>query len=1124
MNTHRWITCLGVLLLQGGVAGEVNESAREIPLAYDVDVLVVGGTTRGVAAAVAAAESGAKVFLAARKPYLGIDMCATNRLWLEEGEVPETELGKALFAKVEGVIFGGLPFSYEASRKANSKHPDRGGRVLNDGKAQSASHESVQYDGDVSITADLGEEQEITGLTATIFDRPKEFGVSRMKVATSSDKKTWKEAGAVGVKFQGERAQLVSQALSGSARYLRVELTMHPGCERILVGELSIAGKEEIKKPETNKIARPMQVKTALDEALIDKGIQFLYGSYPADLLLDGDGKLAGITMVNRSGRQAVRAKVIIDATHRGVVARMTDTEFADFPSGTQSFKRIVVGGEASAEARDLGITFGVPPDGGGVAKKFPVYEYVLDIHMTDGTWASFAKADEIARGISWQKGQVAGSEMLFQVPLDPMKGRASVKDWAGGDSMNIDALRPAGVDRIYVLGGAADVSREVAAKILRPLDGMRLGTRVGAVAAKDAKAIKPGPLEQIVVSGEKAAADSAGVVGEMLQGIRSRPADDQVSVANPDRQLPVLGNYDVVVVGGGTGGGSAGIGAARGGAKTLVIEYLHGLGGVGTLGRISTYYHGNRVGFTSEIDRAVGAERGWDIERKMEWLRSETVKAGGEIWFGTLGAGAVLDGKCIVGVVVVTPHGRGVVLANTVIDATGNAVIPACAGMETQQIGGDHISVQGTGLPPMTPGQSYLNSDWTFCDDDDVLDMWRMFVVGKRKYKDVYDMGQLIDTRARRRIVGDVVITPMDVYNKRTFPDTITQAASNFDNHGFSSHSMFMLFDPGKKGQWCDIPYRALLPKGYDGMLVVGLGISAHGDAMPVVRMQPDVQNQGYAAGRAGAMAAAGKTTVRKIDVKRLQKHLVDMKILKPKVLADKDSFPLPEKEIAAAVESLNEGYQGIPVLMSSVDLALPMLRNGYAKASNDEARLRFAHVLGMLGDGTGAETLIAAIDAAKWDKGWNFRGMGQFGPSSSMLDNLIVALGRTRDEQAIPVIVAKVRQLDEKSEFSHSRAVAMALEQFRTPKAAAALAEMLRRKGVMGHPFETIGESIERAPASKVDTSTRNNSLRELILARALYRCGDQEGLGEQILNAYTKDLRGHYVTHARAILAGE
>ncbi len=48
-----------------------------------------------------------------------------------------------------------------------------------------------------------------------------------------------------------------------------------------------------------------------------------------------------------------------------------------------------------------------------------------------------------------------------------------------------------------------------------------------------------------------------------------------------------------------------------------------------------------------------------------------------------------------------------------------------------------------------------------------------------------------------------------------------------------------------------------------------------------------------------------------------------------------------------------------------------------------------------------------------------------------------------------------------------------------------------------------------------------SRTLSLRELILARALFRCGDHEGLGERILRTYTQDLRGHYARHAHAVL---
>ena len=77
----------------------VSESSRDIPVAYDVDVVVVGGTSGGVAAAVEAAQNGAKVFLAAQRPYLGADICATYRLWLEPGEVPALPLTKNIFAE-----------------------------------------------------------------------------------------------------------------------------------------------------------------------------------------------------------------------------------------------------------------------------------------------------------------------------------------------------------------------------------------------------------------------------------------------------------------------------------------------------------------------------------------------------------------------------------------------------------------------------------------------------------------------------------------------------------------------------------------------------------------------------------------------------------------------------------------------------------------------------------------------------------------------------------------------------------------------------------------------------------------------------------------------------------------
>ena len=1137
-------------------AATVTESAREIPLAYDVDVVVVGGTTRGVAAAEAAAAEGASVFLAAPRPYLGEDMCATYRLWLNPDEIPASPLGRALFAVPNAsnasVIPRGLPYTYTTTPRAGGVHPDtRTPSLLHDGKSGSAAKESVQYDGNVSILADLGAEKPLSKVEVLAFQRDADFVVGQVTVLLSRDKQTWKQAGSTAnpKPSGGFEADFISipTRVEASARYVRVDVTRGKNADRILLGELILHSPEAATSNapgiprKARRVTTPMTVKRALDDALLAAKVNFLYGSYVTDLLRDDKGELAGIVMANRSGRQAVRAKVIIDATDRSVAARIAGVDFAEFKPGMYKFSRIVLGGTPSEFATDLQLTYQA---GSKPSLVYPVYEHTLELSVRDHSWASIARADQEARNRTWHVGQAAAAESLYQVPPDPVIARArQTGEWPGAKAFDLDTTRPVRTPHLYILGPCADISRPAAEALMRPLHGIALGHRLGKVAAAEARARKLPAVESVRVSStlptpglnsHRSDQVMEADIGEFLNGLRAKPdLKPQPVIQSPAREIPVIASYDTVVVGGGTGGAPAGVGAARGGARTLVIEYLHGLGGVGTLGRISKYYHGNRVGFTAEIDKGIltlaadgknDSRRGWNIENKMEWLRREIVKAGGDVWYHSLGVGSVVQAKQFVGVVVATPHGRGIVRANTVIDATGNAVIPACAGLETQEIDGEHISVQGTGLPAFTPGESYLNSDWTFTDDDDVLDMWRIHVVGRKKYALAFDQGQLIDTRARRRIVGDIVVSPMDIINQRIYPDVVTVSKSNFDNHGFSSHSLFMITPPDKRGLVGNVPFRSLMPRGYDGILVTGLGMSAHGDAMPVMRMQADVQNQGYASGKASAMAAEVGSTIRSVDVTELQKHLVTRGIIPESLVGAKDSYPYSDEVLQAAVETVGQDFSGIAKVLTDPDRARPMLREAWKKSTTSEARLRYAHVLGMLYDGTGAESLVEAVRQAEWDKGWNFRGMGQFGATTSPVDNLIIALGRTRDPRGLEPILNMLGKLTPSSEFSHCRAVSMALENLKDPRAAKPLADFLEQPGISGHSFLEIHDVMQRTPPSTTDNSTRNKSLRELILARALYRCGDHNGLGEKILKQYARDFRGHYASHAKAVLQGQ
>jgi flavin-dependent dehydrogenase len=1126
----------------------VNESARDIPIAYDVDVVVVGGTSGGVAAAVEAAQKGAKVFLAAQRPYLGEDLCGTYRLWLEPDEEPTSPLGKKVFAEPTAVLRlpKGIKFTYEADKPSAGVHKDTvTPTVLTDGKYQSASTQSVQYDGDVTIIADLGKEHTICKITVMAYQRRNrnignDFEVESVTVSVSNDKQQFKKVTVINNKIPGKAVDepwgpvRFSASVNEAARYVKLFVKKSEDVNRVLLGEIVIEDNKPAVTPDDRPRTppTPMQVKRTLDEALLEAGVQFLYGCYATDVLHDASGNVAGIVMANRSGRQAVKAKVIIDATPRAAVARMAGATFQPYAAGQHTFKRIVVGGKIQG---DTGIQVRKMPTPVLIQNgpSLDAIEYTFKIFMKDGSFASFAEAEQIARDETWHPEQGDASEVLFQVPPDAMNGKKSLSGgWPGAAKVDLNAFRPTTVKRLFVLGGCADISRSAAETLLRPLELMKAGSRIGASAASEAKRIRR--PQNVRLRGEPVSPITSGDVRENLTG--TRPMQTGLATVPADRRaLSVLGEVDVVVVGGGTGGAPAGIAAARQGAKTLVVEYLHGLGGVGTLGLISKYYHGYRVGFTTEIDEGLaklggskegnsGKGQAWNVELKMEWYRRELRKAGADIWFGTLGCGAFVEDGRVKGVIVATPEGRGVVLAKVVIDSTGNADIAAAAGAECVYTDGSGVAVQGAGLPPRKIGTRYTNTDWTFIDDADIIDTWRAFVVAKKKFKGAYDLGQLIDTRERRRIVGDFIMSPMDISNDRTYPDTVVIAKSDFDSHGFTIHPAFLLKPPGRKDIIVNVPYRCLLPKGLDGILVTGLGVSAHRDAMPVIRMQADIQNQGYAAGVAAAMAAKTGKNIRDIDIKALQKHLIEKGNLPERVLTDNDSFPLSKEDIAQAVERVVNDFNGLEILLTQPNYAIPLLRKAYKTAESEEAKLAYAHILGMFGDATGAETLLNAVRSRQWDKGWNYTGMGQYGASLSPLDSLIVALGRTRDKRGLRPILEKVEQLDVKSEFSHCRAVAMALETLGDMSAAKPLAELLKKPGIMGHAFTEIEDARLRTPAGGSDTLTRNRSLRELILARALYRCGDYKGLGEKILKEYARDLRGHYARHAQAILKGK
>ncbi|MFO7904618.1 MAG: FAD-dependent oxidoreductase [Pirellulaceae bacterium] len=317
------------------------------------------------------------------------------------------------------------------------------------------------------------------------------------------------------------------------------------------------------------------------------------------------------------------------------------------------------------------------------------------------------------------------------------------------------------------------------------------------------------------------------------------------------------------------------------------------------------------------------------------------------------------------------------------------------------------------------------------------------------------------------------------------------------------------------------------MLPRDVEGMLVTGLGISMLRDASAMVRMQKDMHNQGYAAGVAAAMAAQEDRTPRKIDVKRLQRHLVEIGNLPESVLTDADSFPLPASEVRQAVADFGDSAasrkkrcKALAIILSHGEAARPRLQEAHSAATGD-SRLAYAKVLAFLGEEAVSQELLDALDNVDgWDAKILQGRMAEYAHLPTPVDALILGVGYSGSRAGLPGILAWLRRLDADVTLSHHRAVALALEQLQASAAAEPLARLLEKPGMRGH----VMTELEPLYDAKRDRRRRVGPLREIVLARALYRCGDYQGLGEEILREYRHDIRGLFARHAEAVLSGE
>lgn len=179
-------------------------------------------------------------------------------------------------------------------------------------------------------------------------------------------------------------------------------------------------------------------------------------------------------------------------------------------------------------------------------------------------------------------------------------------------------------------------------------------------------------------------------------------------TLTEPAREIPIIGEYDVVVVGGGPAGIMAATAASRAGRSTILIEKYGFLGGAGTMGGLATFVGMHARVFGVDVQSVHGyADELLDRMAAMDGLNEphlsvddriqalsydisalkiaadELVVAGGaELLFHASASAVVMaDDATIDAVIVESKSGRGAIRGRFFVDGSGDGDVAAWSG-----------------------------------------------------------------------------------------------------------------------------------------------------------------------------------------------------------------------------------------------------------------------------------------------------------------------------------------------------------------------------------------------------------------------------------------------------------
>jgi hypothetical protein len=217
------------------------------------------------------------------------------------------------------------------------------------------------------------------------------------------------------------------------------------------------------------------------------------------------------------------------------------------------------------------------------------------------------------------------------------------------------------------------------------------------------------------------------------------------LKITEPARETPVLGEYEVIVLGGGPAGIAAAVAAARAGRSTLLIERYGFLGGMGTAAGVTNFcgLHANVHGEVRQVVHGVAGDLLERIARlgglsEPHSLFKGRIKAqaydnaaykiaaddlvlssGVKLLFHALAVNCLLKSKSELDALIVeTKSGRGAIRGRMFIDCSGDGDLAAWAGAPYEK-GDGHGSMlypstmfRINGVDPRRAGEAWEHFD----------------------------------------------------------------------------------------------------------------------------------------------------------------------------------------------------------------------------------------------------------------------------------------------------------------------------------------------------------------------------------------------------------------------------